>query len=160
VKVWQGGSSAERRRQPRACRSSDDPLVKKAEGREVWQAVLAEVEGRDGDQHADERLDHVETAVIWNLKSKMVELLVETGLSADRGGFAFVAGPAFDGIAATVSHIERPADVALRRFREARKLLHLRDQHRAAGWLAGPRNHEPDSFCLGGIMRRLWLQLA
>ena len=79
----------------------------------------------------------------------MVELLVEAGLGADRGGFAFVAGPAFDRVAAAVGHIERPADVALRRFREARELLHLRDQHRAAGRLAGPRNHEPDSFCPG-----------
>ena len=31
----------------------------------------------------------------------MVKLLVEPALRADRGGFAFVAGPAFDRIAAT-----------------------------------------------------------
>jgi hypothetical protein len=90
----------------------------------------------------------------------MVELLVETRLGADRGCFAFVAGPAFDRVAAAIGNVERPAEIALRGFREARELLHLRDQHRAAGRLAGPRNHEPDSFYPGGIMRRRWLRIA
>src|SRR3954452_19553745 len=120
--------------------------------------VLAEVECRNRDQHADEGLDHVESAVVGHLQAKMVELLVESSLGTNGRGFALVARPAFNRVAATISHIERPADVALRSLGEARKLLHLRDQHRAAGRLAGPRYHAPDSFCPSGIMRQLWLR--
>ena len=92
------------------------------------------------------RLDHVETAVVRHLEAQMIELLVETSLGADRGGFAFIACPAFDRVTAAIGHIERSADVPLRSFGKARELLHFGDQHRAACRLAGPRNHEPDSL--------------
>src|SRR5207253_2699501 len=158
MEVRKRRSRAESARQPRPRSRADQPLVEEAESSEVRQAILAEVEGTKRDQHADERLDHVQAAVVRHLQTQMIELLVKPGLGADRGGFAFVASPAFERVAAAISHIERPTDVALRSFREARKLLHLRDQHRAACRLAGPRNHEPDSFCPGGIMRLGYLR--
>ena len=88
----------------------------------------------------------------------MIELLVEARLGADRRGFALVASPALDRVTAAIGHIERTADVTLRRFREARELLHFGNQHGPACRLTGPRNHEPDSLFPGGIMRRYWFR--
>src|SRR5437868_4961277 len=158
MKVRQGRGSAEGARQPRARSSADQPLVEEAVSGEVRQPVLAEVEGAECNEHSDERLDHVEAAVVRHLQAQVIELFIETGLGADRSSLAFVAGPAFDRIATTVSDVERAADVPLRRFAEARELLHFGDQHSPACRLAGPRNHEPDSSFPGGIMRRYWFR--
>src|SRR5437763_1175718 len=76
VEVRQRRSGAERCRQPWARRSADQPLVKEAVRGEIRQPVLAEVERAERDQHADERLDHVEAAVVGNLQAQMIELFV------------------------------------------------------------------------------------
>jgi hypothetical protein len=70
----------------------------------------------------------------------------DSGLSADGGSLAFVPSPAFDRVPAAVRHVERAADVPLRRFGEAGELFHFREQQRAVSRLAGPRNHHPDSL--------------
>src|SRR5689334_683030 len=80
VKVRKRSGRAESAWQPRPRCRADQPLVKEAEGGKVWQAVLAKIEGGERDQHADERLDHVETAVVRHLQAQVIELLVKAGL--------------------------------------------------------------------------------
>src|SRR4051794_11519485 len=96
MQVRKSGGGTERRGQPRASCGANQPLVKEPIGGEILQTILAEVERGKSDQHTDERVDHVEAAVIRHLQTQVIELLVEACLGADRSGFTLVAGPAFD----------------------------------------------------------------
>ena len=71
VKVRKRGGRAEGGRQPRPRCGADQPFVEETISGKVQQPVLAEIEGRKGDQHSDERLDHVEAAVVRHLEAQM-----------------------------------------------------------------------------------------
>ena len=60
-------------------------------------------------------------------KAEMIELLVEARLGGDRGGLDLVAGPGFERVLPSIGHVQRTANVALRRFRKGSEFLHLRN---------------------------------
>ncbi len=120
------------------------------ESREIRDTALTEIECGEGDEHAQKGFDHVQAAVVGNLQAEMIKLLVEARLCGNRRGFDIVARPCPERIGTRESHVERAADVALRRLGKAGEFLHLANQQRAPGWLTGFRRHDPDSFCLGG----------
>ena len=144
---------AERSWKPWPSRSAEQPLVEETIGGEIRNTVLAQVERGQCDEDAHERFDGIEPAIVGNLQPETLERLVEPGLRSDRGGLAFVPGPAAERVAATIGDIERPSEIPLRCLRERSKLLDLAQQQRPSGRI-------PTPLPSPGSLQPTWLRFA